>query len=158
MKYAYSSDKTGLPDMPTMHKAIKTYLTELDLDAWGSGAKNWISELEYKRRAGFIPHSHNHGGFDVYNTHSSEFECTCDQPNDCMCESTIVLHGFRLMYEGLESGVHTVCLYYSQWSEDDVYGINKATTLAEIEIRFKTVKSLMTKMQRFVNQTLKNEA
>jgi len=150
--------KVYLDEMPVLHKAIETYLKGLDLDAWGSGADNWLSELACRRCDGFIPHSHNHGGFDVCNTHSSELNCYSPEEckDDCQCESDILLHGFRLMYEGQENGIHTICVYYAQWDSGDYYGINRAPTIAEIEIRFKTVNGLFTKLKRFINKTLKN--
>lgn len=156
MKFNYktSSDKIYLDEIQTLHKSIETYLKKIDLDTLGSGCDNWLNELECRRRDGFIPHSHNHGGFDVYNTHSSEFECYCNEPESCECDSTIILHGFRLMYEGQSSGIHTMCVYYAQWSEYDCYGMSKADTIAEIEIKFKTAKTLMTKLEKFINKTL----
>jgi hypothetical protein len=153
MKQAYNiyNDKVYLDQLPELHTAIKEYLTGLDLDYWGSGCENWLNETECRRRDGFIPHSHNHGGFDVYNTSRSEPDLE-DESGD---SDEIILHGFRVMYEGQENGIHTLCMYYCEFSEDGYFYFNNAPTLAEIEIRFKTTSGLLRQMKRFVNKTLK---
>lgn len=143
--------KVGLNDLPDLNKALESLCKELDLDTWGSGAENWISELEYLSRDGFISSEHNHGGWDVYNTYASE---SAESEED---EDTILFHGFRFMYEGEESGIHTLCAYYCQWYEDDYRGISYAPTIAKIEIRFKTVASLIKKLRVFTSRHRKGE-
>jgi len=65
-------------------------------------------------------------------------------------ENTV--NGFRLMYEGSESGIHTLCVYYCTWSEHDVWGMERAKTLAETEIRFKKPHTLIRKLNSFVRK------
>lgn len=79
------SDKIYLDDQPELYLLLATICNELDLDSLGSGLDNWIHELECHSRDGFIPHLHNHGGFDVYNTLESEPTgyCDCGTPDDC---------------------------------------------------------------------------
>lgn len=140
-----------LDEMPMLHKALEKFCTSLDLDTWGSGAENWVSELQCRRADGFIPHGHNHGGFDAYNT----LESVSNVDNDDE-DSSIVMHGFRFMYEGkdLEDN-HVLCAYYCQWDEDDCYGINRAPTISQIEITFKTPVQLFKKLNKFTSKTLK---
>jgi hypothetical protein len=123
---------------------------ELDLDTYGFGTDSTMYELESKRRDGFIPSSHNCGGFDVLNYLRTESDG--DDGDDG--EGYLILHGFRFMYEGEKDGVHTLCGYYSQWSEYDVYGMHKASTLAEIEIRFRNTEQLIVELDKFINRAM----
>lgn len=141
--------KIYLDEMPALHRTLKDYLTELHLDTWGSGSENWLHELECRSRDGFMAAKHNCGGFDVYNTYDSYIDD--EYPED----SVIVFHGFRVMYEGVEDGVHTMCVYYCQWDEHDYSGLHGADPISKLEIRFKTSSGLMRQLKAFINKTLK---
>jgi len=143
------NEKIYLDQLPEINDGLKQFCIQLDLDTWGSGAKNFLFEIACRRADGFIPHSHNHGGFDVYNI----LESVCGEDEDGSDDS-LLLHGFRFMYEGETNGIHTLCAYYCQWDEGDIYGINRAKTIKEIEITFKKTDRLIAKLNKFVKECI----
>jgi hypothetical protein len=145
--------KVYLDEIPELHKALREFCTNLDLDAYGSGCDNWIDELECRRRDGFIPHSYNRGGFDVYNT----LDCVYDDAADEQDDGDIQFHGFRIMYEGSNDGIHTICAYYSQWADSDMYGMHRAPTIAEIEINFTNSAELIEQLTAFTDKYVRGD-
>jgi hypothetical protein len=145
--------KPYLIDYPELYTTLQLFCMELNMDVYGSGSDSDIYELECMRRDGFIPYSHNRGGFDVINYLSSEYDSDSDDGSDdnenCYY---LMLHGFRFIYEGTENGKHILCGYYSTWSEHNIYGINKTPIIAEVEIRFSTIEQLIAKLNKFVKE------
>jgi hypothetical protein len=142
-------ERVYLDQLTEMHTALREFCTNLDLDVHGFGTDNWVQELECRRRDGFIPHSHNRGGFDVYDV----LEIAHDSEDDD--EGELIFHGLRIMYEGVDDrGIHTLCAYYCKWSEHDVYGIGRAKTIAEVEIRFRSTERMLAKLTKFAKECI----
>lgn len=151
MQFSKESNIEYLDEQPELYTALEAFVSDLELDPQGFGSDNWFAVLECRRRDGFIPHSHNFGGFDVYNLHSISHEDEQDE------DGTMLFHGFRIMYEGTESeGVHKLCVYYSQWDEHDYRGIGGAPTQAQEEITFSNPDDMVRQLSKFVNEIANN--
>lgn len=138
--------KVYLDEIPELHSALKQFCEQLDLDEYGFGTDNDVRELECRRRDGFIPHSHNHGGFDVVNILETEYDDDQDE------DGTLVYHGYRFMYEGMDDGKHVLCGYYSKYYESDYTGLAGARTIREIEIQFESAAEMIEKLIDFVER------
>lgn len=145
-----AKERLYLDEIPELHGRLENFCKELKLDLFGSGAENFMHEIECRRRDGFIPHAHNRGGFDVYNT----LETECGENEDGN-DDTMLLHGFRIMYEGYSKGVHTLCAYYIQFNSEDPYGMSNADTIKEIEIKFRKEDQLFKKLRKFTKEFCK---
>lgn len=206
--------KVGLPDYTKMHSLIKDWLTDLSLTNCIEAMENEPEELEYLNRDGFIPHTHNHGGFDKWAWtdlmafHGGGYSAGSEMDeriNQCLAdaleqfksdkaeelkdipEDKINYHdlydmdrsdlaeelseyefshlGFecssvglqvRVMYEGIENGVHTIMIYsMCNWKDAPYHRSRDSQDLGEYEVKFKTLKSLerqLTKLTKTIEQ------
>lgn len=61
----YDFEKTYLDEQPELDSIVKSFIAELEPNySEGYGLREDPEKIECRSRDGFIPHSHNHGGYD----------------------------------------------------------------------------------------------